>query len=561
MTFTIKRNILPVLLAVSALPASAQLNNTVEVTNEVKPVVKDANKINVLPSVVETPVKHHQEKYSFTSKPFTAFAQEAVRNYSSMEVIDGDRPAFVSLAGGSHGLVDFKADYRYAMDVNNAVTIDLSLDGFDGKNLRNEHYTALRNKLRKYDSRAHVRYDHWFANNVNFFAQGTCESQVFNYLYDEFATPSVTDKQHATLADFSVGITPWSIGGFCVDAEAGVKFFNHKYKATLDDEYGETIFNLHLTPSYKFSDEHAAEVGIEAFHSSYGMENIDGISHFHFTPHYLYTGKKVSLQLGVVAGTDGDIAPDVKLAYHINPRNDIYVKATGYDLDNDFRHISGITPYFQLRDPDGAYPLSLYPITLDAEFHQLDACLGYRFTASGISGDINVGYDMASNMVSLDNFLTTKDIFYPHLTFTEGRRFYANLDLSYAYSDIVKVDMKNQFNGWKHKYDGEWYDGSDLRPTVDLRWKADVKIIDNLFFGTNFELAYFNSITGRNSSGADYERPTTINLGASLRYTLPLELPLTVFVKGDNLLNHKHDIYYGYRAIGANVMAGFAMSF
>ena len=48
----------------AAVPAFAQMDNTVEVETSVTPVVKDANKINVLPQVVESETVHNSVSYS-----------------------------------------------------------------------------------------------------------------------------------------------------------------------------------------------------------------------------------------------------------------------------------------------------------------------------------------------------------------------------------------------------------------------------------------------------------------------------------------------------------------
>ncbi|MDE5999150.1 MAG: hypothetical protein K2H04_03640, partial [Bacteroidaceae bacterium] len=58
-----------------------------------------------------------------------------------------------------------------------------------------------------------------------------------------------------------------------------------------------------------------------------------------------------------------------------------------------------------------------------------------------------------------------------------------------------------------------------------------------------------------------YNRPNTLNLGASIRYTLPVKCPCTLFVRGDNLLNRNYDRYWGYRNLGVNVLGGLALSF
>jgi hypothetical protein len=93
-----------------------------------------------------------------------------------------------------------------------------------------------------------------------------------------------------------------------------------------------------------------------------------------------------------------------------------------------------------------------------------------------------------------------------------------------------------------------------------MDWKADFKLIKDLYVGVDWRLDCYSMPEGV-APGPAYERPNTVNFGASIRYTVPVDLPLTVFIKGDNLMNQNYDRYFGYRNIGANFLGGFALSF
>ena len=82
--------------------------------------------------------------------------------------------------------------------------------------------------------------------------------------------------------------------------------------------------------------------------------------------------------------------------------------------------------------------------------------------------------------------------------------------------------------------------------------------MQQLVVGLDWAFACYSEPDAPVVGSYSYERSNTMNLGASVRYTLR---PLTLFVKGDNLLNQNYDRYFGYRNIGANFLAGFAVSF
>jgi hypothetical protein len=95
----------------ACLAAMAQLNNTVEVTNEVKPVVTDAKKVEVKTQAVQTQVKHYTMQYATEGQPTTNYAEEPVGDYATEEIVKGNKKGYVHLGGGTHGQLDGRASY------------------------------------------------------------------------------------------------------------------------------------------------------------------------------------------------------------------------------------------------------------------------------------------------------------------------------------------------------------------------------------------------------------------------------------------------------------------
>ena len=537
------------------LPVSAQLDNTVEVTNEVKPVVTDVKKVEVKTEAAEAKVKHYTMEYAVKDQPFYNFIAEPIGNHRSEAVEKGNKRGYLHLAGGSHGNLDGQIGYQFDFSDANALGIDLSLQGFNGKAKDNPYYEATDWKSRDYRNRAALKFSHHFDNGAEFYAKGAFENRMFNYM----GFNPTMDKQHNVLANFDFGLTSYTIDKFTIGASAGVDFFSQKYQTNLADKLGETLFHANADVAYEVNGNHSVGVGLGFVGSNYGDVEIDGITRLRFTPHYIYNGENMLLQLGVFVNTKGDVAPDVKFAYHLNSHSDVYVEARGYDDDNHLRRLTDIHPYFVLFDA----PEDGTKNKLDAEFHQIDARLGYRFnTECGFSGNIYGGFDYSKNAADIDALWGTdeKPLLYAWMDFSRNRRFYANADFIYSYKDIVKVDAKNALNMESGEHGDKWISGSYIVPTFEMQWAADVKIVRGLYFGLNWEFATYTT-PELPSDEILYKRPNTVNLGANLRYTLPISMPLTIFVKGDNLLNQKYDRYFGYRNIGANFLAGFAMSF
>lgn len=270
----------------------------------------------------------------------------------------------------------------------------------------------------------------------------------------------------------------------------------------------------------------------------------------------------MNLKLGLFVSTYGNVAPDVELTYHLTPESDVFVQAVGYEQDNTFRRLSGLHPYFAV------LPLNLlddFPsLTMEAEFHQFDVCVGYQFKSDmGLTGKLKAGLDFSKNYAPDSDILVDfkSGNYCAWMDFAKSRRFYLNADFAYAYKDLLKVEAKNQMNFESCKVLDEWIAGTYFTPLFEMDWKVDAKLMDDLYVGLDWTFATYKKPNWGEEIEGQYERPNTVCLGASIRYTLPFEYPLTLFVKGNNLLNRNYDRYFAYRNIGANFLAGFALSF
>ncbi len=540
----------------TSLAAMAQLDNTVEVTNEVKPVVTDAKKVDVKTQAAETKVTHYTMEYAVEGQPLNNYAPEPLGDYESEAVWKGNKKGYVHLAGGVLGKLDGLALYQLDLTDNDALTLDFSMKGFNGKARKNEFFYPTKWKSRDYQNRLAAKYNHRFDNGVDFFVKGAYENRLLNYM----GSLDATDKQHNVVANAAVGFTPYQIGNFSIEATAGIDFFNQNYRTTLADKLGETLLHADADASYAFSDEHSVGLGLGVFHSAYGNDELKGITRMRFTPHYLYSSDLMDLQLGLFVSTKGNVAPDASFTYHINPKSDAFVEVTGGEEDNTFRTFYAAHPYFAVYGgtPDEKQKM-------EAAFYQIETSIGYRFKDYyGLNGQISASYEQGKNEYCFEGL--EPDLFDRLVScaeFYKCRSFSIDADFSYAYEDIVKVDAKHQlyFGTWKDESLNKWVKGDYSTPVFSMDWKIDVKLMKDFYMGLDWQYGVFHQEDLGTEDDPQYKRPALVNLGASLRYTLPIKQPITLFVKGDNLFNQNYDRYYGYRNIGANFIGGFALSF
>lgn len=539
------------MMAATVVPVMAQLDNTVEVTNEVKTEAAEATKVGVKAQVAETQVTHYPMSYAVEAQPLTHYAEEVLANYESEEVWKGNKKKYVHIGGGSHGNVDAMAAWQIDLNEKNMLNADFSLQGFNGK-VKRESPVGVRNwQSRDYRNRATLAYRHLLDGGADFRIEGAFENRVFNYLN----VPASTDKQHDVLGAVSAGISPCTLGDLTLDASAHVKFFSQNYVTSLKEGLGETLLGLNANGFYRMADEHGLGLGVEFVHTAYGNEELAGITRLRFTPHYIYGNEQMELKLGVFASTKGHVAPDARVAWHLDCKSDVYAQVRGYEEDNDFRRLSELHPCFAIvGDVWGR------KTKMEATYHQTDVRVGYRFKDwNGFGGDLNAGFETAKNHAELECVPQIDNEGYSWVGLVKNRCFYLNADFSYAYADVVNVEARNQLNMESDRNDeGKWESGSYECPLLDVDWTINVKVVKNLHVGLDWRLLLYNN---PDLGEGTCKRPDSANLGANIRYTVPMRLPFTIFIKGDNLLNSRFDRYVGYRHIGANVLAGFALSF
>lgn len=576
------RHIIPIaVLLFVGMDTAAQMNNIVDVENSYIPVIRDANKINLQPENTETPVKHYNVEYAKESLPVRGYVFQPVWAAQSDVAAKGADKGFVSLGGGNSGNVQARAMYGIDFTDNDLLNIGLSFQGHNGNVDKGYDYVPdMKWKSRFYTTRASVGYEHRLLKNSSIMVDAAFESQVFNY-NQEFGSGgsgvSSCDKQHNSIGDLSARLTPYMFGNVSVGGELKYQFFKQKYATSFENECNEGIFSGRVDLAYELDEGKKLELGVMLRTAIYDMKYTDFMSldgrefksntSFHLVPAYDMRYDDFDLHIGLqLCGISGvqsrfRVAPDIRFNYHIDEKMDVYAEATGGEVYNDFRRFSQMTPYWSFLDASTVNKGT--SLQLPNQFNQLCATGGLRFELlKGLYADINAGYDISKNRAELAGGFSfgssaDRNIVTPVFA-SDGNRLRLNLDVRYDYKDVVSVDMKNRFNNWESvasPYSGEKMDIC-WRPVIDLDWTASLKVVSGLQIGVGYILQTFK----KPDSKWGYDgRPTISNLCADISYTFPVGFSL--FVRGDNLLDNDYENYWEYRALGANVLAGFAFTF
>lgn len=552
----LKYKIATCMAVLSIAPSWAQMDNVIDVEHVYKPEIVDANKVNVLPEVKDVPVKHYKVDYAKNILPVNSYSFTPVATDGEVQSIPAHK-RFVTLGGGTEGNLLGRAAVGF--DIDDKQSLDFGV-GLSGNNADVAHYGGEGDDWtnRFYSTTASAKYKYRIGQASSLQIGASYESQVFNY-QPEYMTgawndPS-TDKQHNSIVGISAMLTPYSLGDLSVGAKVRYDMFSQKYVTNLADKYSEGVLDAGVTLGYRLNSSNWFDVCVDVTNASYSTDGVDGYTNLAVRPHYYWKGDNMDVKVGLYAGSLG-IAPDISFAYHASPKFDVYADVTGGEgLRNTFSAISKQNPYWALYP--GISSLDSEKLELKSQFNQLSARAGVKSCPmEGLEVDFNTGYELSKDRLEMAVGSGSHPNMYVPVFLADGNRFFVNLNAGYSYKDILTVRLTNQFNAWTIDDDNVLGAGDVLwRPVLDLDWSASVQVISGLRVGVGYRMQTF-----KEGGAMDYSRPTTSNLNANVSYTLR-DMPLTVYVKGDNLLNSDYDRYFGYAAPGINVICGVAISF
>lgn len=589
-----------VLLGIS--PIYAQMDNVVEVENNYRPTVKDASKINKLPEVEESKPNHYDVQYSTTAQPTDVYTFQPITPAQNDKMIGNEKKHFASFGYGTEGNILGRVALHSDITKSLSGEIDYTIRGHQGK--INRYYIDNKWESRFYSNSVNVNLTQKLKKNSSLIFGMNLGTDVFNYqagtgldfVYFNYANPDngtgyplsylrypasfhndisakydviyipstyiynlneyhgntllipineITDKQHNTKYGFYTELTPYSFGNFSISGDVNFELSNQKYHTNLSKKYKETLFDIKLCPEFKIDENLKFDMQLVFDNANYGMDEVKGYSTFAVIPHVYWKNKNLNVTLGVYANSNSQIAPDMTVNYHMANNLDIYAEAKGGEVCQNFTTFNKMSPYWVFLNNGGN------EIEVENEFDQLRLKAGVRFSPmKNLFADINAGYDVQENRAELMNWLTEYlPTCYNPITFVDGRHFYANADIKYQWKDILTVNLFNQYNKWSNKkdYDLIW------RPVFNMNWSATAQIIRNFKVGVDFIYQSFES------AQYSYKQPNTCDLGASLSYTFPMGL--TIYAKGNNLMNKKYDQFLGYKASGTNILLGAAITF
>lgn len=526
------------------------LDRTVVVENLYNPEVMDASKIGMLPTP-EVPVSTKKEvRYAATYTPFTNFAQEPLACYGTEALQGVWRDAdngYLRLGYGTRGRVDARLAYQATLGERDWLDANLTFRGMNGEIpfQEGEHWDA-----RVYRTRLQAGWKHLWGKCL-WGLSGEGESRVFNY--PPLGVDVKSGRQQNLLGRLSLGIeNKEQDAELDFDLSLAWEYARQKHvseSGACGENHLITVGNL----SGQLAERSRIGLGVRMDNLFYsGAGSLSGLKNYTllgFNPALYLSGEKWQARLGLHAdiqtanGKLYRMAPDVRGEYHMGKTSLVYLQATGGYQINDFRTVSSLYPYVPYFQPASEMhqPRNTYT--------RADLQLGYGLSAQGqfhlkVYGGYKVLADELFNVydpVGGTNSCLTAD----------ANVFYVGAHSEYNYKEKFSLLVDVEWMNWQS-------DVMDvcptLKPELDLSLEAECQPIRHLHVGAGYHHVL------RSKGKAHELRPKAVsNLQAHVSYRL---LPaLTLYIRGDNLLDKAYELQLFQPALGWSLLGGASLDF
>ncbi len=578
--------ILTLVMVLFTVELQAQANDTtvhktVTVTREFQPTINDAGKIINNPQVVAPDVNRTKPNYLNVTTPLeTSFNIQHLRANELLHTPIDAKKAFARVGFGTP--LNSLADFSYPLLSDEDNRLDFSLN----------HLGAFLDKIHS-KTEAKLQYNHLF-DKFDLYLGADASHNYYNYYARSFSneTPVILSDfaaQYPNIPFAEVGYssnitylskisalpqfnTIWRMGG-----EAGARSlplskenlifdFGLKYRrlqATNNDIF-ENHFKLNADFSVPFELNRIGmdvELHFLQDNANRTYEN-STYSVFKIAPHYLYEGDKLNMKLGIKTGISGGNnrtftpSPDVFVQWNAwEEYLALYGIATGdlsiNSLDKIYDENRYIAPNIRVKDTytplDAIVGIKLSPvhnllIDMYGEFKYIYNQYYYRnrFYVTGNSSDI-------------DN----KDFFHNRfdVSYSTTRRTSAGARISWDYKELVNIYAKGAYHFWDTKEVNVYR--AWLMPEWDTDFGANLRIFQDWNISTQFIFQDGRYARLSNLMGTKMAAVMDLNASASYSY----REWMSIFIKGNNLLNKKYELLPGYDVQGLNVLGGVSFSF
>ncbi|WP_304958641.1 TonB-dependent receptor [uncultured Parabacteroides sp.] len=548
------------------------LNREMTLEREYDPTVQDASKVNTLPVIKEPVVKKMPIDYATFTVPTDPEKEISLLPSGNImtDIQYNKRRGYFNFGGGTYLNLNGDLGYHILSTDKDKLNIWFSHRSTNGKVKYIDKDEKVKAKLN--DNLGELNFKHAF-EKVSLDMGVKYGYSAFNYyglpLFlstdlptdDRMRYPDLETNQVNQTIQANIGVESKEDARVGYLLDLGYTNFSHKYALSKNqDGPTEHTFDVKFDLNARFGGEQRIGLGgnVEYFNYSLpttiGQEDLEFENHAEATlsPYYKVSGDNWNLKLGAnimfVTGDNSKFMapPNITANVEVADKTQLYLVAGGKLYSNSMYGISQINRYI---DPTK----ELLPSR-----NYLDGTVGIRSgVAPGFWFDVFGGYKITSDEVFFAPNLTylTDDIFAntSKALQANAKHAFGGVNLKYSYQQIFDINVKGVYNNWNVDDLGAAYG----KPEMEVTAGVTVRPISQVTASLDYYLA-----TGRKAylGTPEGEKMNNINeLNLTGAYTLNDTFGL--YLKLNNVLFQKYELYYGYPMQSFSAMVGVNINF
>lgn len=554
------------------------LNREMTLEREYDPTVQDANKVNTLPVVKEPMVK----KMPITYATFTA-AADPEKEISLLpsgnlmtDIQYNKRRGYFNFGVGTYLNLNGDLGYHILSTEKDKLNIWYSHRSTNGKVKYLQMDEKVKAKLN--DNMGGLNFKHAFDklsldmglkygySGFNYYGLPIApawSSAISNLEKADRETNQVNQTIQGKIGIESKEDAPV---GYLLDL--GYTNFSHKYALNKEqDGPTEHTFDVKFDLNAGFGGNQRIGLGGSVEYFNYNLPTIGGHEYLFFenhaeatlSPYYKVEGDNWNIKLGAnlmfITGENKKVmaSPNITADIEVADKTVLYAAATGKLYSNSMYETSLINRYINPTE-------ELLPSR-----NWLDATIGIKSgVAQGFWFDVYGGYKITNN----DLFFTPSPWLREEDTFAnvsnafqdDANHLFIGANLKYSYQQLFDINLKGVYNHWK--IDSQLDGGGDIgfraygKPEMELTAGVTVRPINQITASLDYYLA-----TGRYTVGqVGNEKMKNIN-ELNLTGTYTLNDTFGLYLKLNNVLFQKYELYYGYPMQSFSAMIGININF
>lgn len=559
---------------------SKNLNREMTLEREYDPSVQDASKVNTLPEIKEPEVRKIPIDYATFTTPTDPKKEIGLLPSGNVmtQMNYNKRRGYLNLGVGSPMNLNGDLGYHLLSTSTDLLNVWFSHRSAHGKvKYIQEELDDVKVKAKLNDNLGGLDFRHHFNKlTLNMGAKfgystfnyyGATEQLLGNTDWEALVSEYESQANQTIQAHMGVESKEDAHIGYLLDL--GVTNFSHKKGLDINDKMMENTFEAKFDMNAGFNGNMRVGVGGLAEYFHYGdlanegnlnAKASSGYAGYHFenhaeimlSPYFKVDGDSWKLKLGAnVMMETGEnkfmASPNIAADFDLGSKTELYLNAGGKMYSNSLYETSRINRYFIQSD-------ELLPSR-----NWIDAVIGLRSgVAPGFWFDLFAGYKITDDDVFFVPTYRHNQLgaLYGALQF-DSKHGFGGASLKYNYQQLFEIRLKGVYNSWKVESDN-----SDVpveaygKPELEISAGVTVKPINKLAVDVDYYLA-----TGRQAlvekTLVEMKNINELNVTG----TYSLNDTFGFYVKLQNVLCQKYEMYYGYPLQNFSGMVGVNINF